>query len=153
MDYVESMMVRIHDTEENQELGEPEVAEGHLADTSDSEPVPEWCKCGCCQTMPQEIENKCCKHKKCITSTRRFRKLCLDPEFLLLSSRNVGDIRNDREDTGTRVFRKQAYSHYILDTHGYLGKGNRRVAPACVMLCIRKHYPSQTGVYMGYREH
>jgi hypothetical protein len=35
--------------------------------------------------MPQANENKCCKHKKCVTNTRRFRKLCLDPEFLLLS--------------------------------------------------------------------
>ena len=78
---------------------------------------------------------------------------CLDPEFLLLSSRNVGDIRNDPHDNSTRAFRKQAYRHYILDTYGYLGKGNRKVAPSCVVMCIRRHYPSPTGVYMGYREH
>ena len=73
--------------------------------------------------------NKFCKHKKCVTNTRRFRKLCLDPEFLLLSSRNVGDIRNDPHDNSTRAFKKQAYRSYILDAYGYLGKGNRKVAP------------------------
>ena len=103
--------------------------------------------------MPQDIENKCCNHRKCITNTRRFRKLCLDPEFLLLSSRNVGDIRDDARDNSTRAFRKQAYRHYVLDRYGYLGKENRKVAPSCVVTIIRKHYPSPTGVYMGYREH
>ena len=84
--------------------------------------------------MPQSIENKCCKHKKCVTKTRRFRKLCLDHEFLLLSCRNVGDIRNDKEDNSTGEFRKQAYRHFILDTYGYLGKGYMH----------SKDYPSPT---------
>ena len=131
-----------------------ELPEGSQSSCHDrEEPVPEWCKCGCCYIMPQSIENKCCKHKKCVTNTRRFRKLCLDPELLLLSCRTVGDIRNDREDNSTRAFRKQACRHFILDTYGYLGKGNRRVAPSCVVTCIRKYYPSPTGVYMGYKEH
>ena len=33
----------------------------------------------------------------------------------------------------------------------YLSKENRKVCPACVVTVIRRHYPSQTGVYMGYR--
>ena len=36
------------------------------------QPVPEWCKCGQCRTMPQEIENKCCKQRTCVSLSRRF---------------------------------------------------------------------------------
>ena len=32
-----------------------------------------------------------------------------------------------------------------------LGKGKRKVCPSCVVKTIRTHYPSQTGVYMGFR--
>ena len=92
--------------------------------------VPDWCSCGKCRPMPQEVENKCCKQKKCITLTSRFAKLCLDPDVLELCIRNRSDIRNDRED-----------------------KGNRRVCPSCVVLRIRERYPSVTGVYMGFRDH
>lgn len=117
------------------------------------EPVPEWCKCGQCRTMPQEIENKCCKQRSCVSLSRRFHKLCLDPEYLQLSMRNTGDIRNDRDDNSSRAFRKTAYRHFIIDKYGYLGKNKRKVCPSCCVLSIRLHYPSATGVYMGFRFH
>ena len=41
---------------------------------------------------------------------------------------------------------------YVIDRYGYLGKGNRKVCPSCAVKVIRQHYPSQTGVYMGFRE-
>ena len=116
-------------------------------------PVPDWCKCGKCRPMPQEVENKCCKQKKCITQTSRFAKLCLDPDVLELCIRNTSDIRNDREDNSTRAFRKAAYRQFIFAPHGHLGKGNRRVCPSCVVLKIRERFQSITGVYMGFREH
>ena len=59
--------------------------------------------------MPQEIENKCCGMKKCITYSSRFTKLCLDTDVLELCKRNTSDIRNDREDNSTRALRKAAY--------------------------------------------
>ena len=99
------------------------------------EPVPEWCKCGQCRIMPQEIENKCCKSKPYVSQSRCFRKLCLDPKYLQLSIRNSNDIRNDRDDNGSSAFRKAAYRHYILDKYGHLGKNNRKVCPSCCM-CI-----------------
>ncbi|XP_028416756.1 uncharacterized protein LOC114540966 [Dendronephthya gigantea] len=114
---------------------------------------PDWCNCGRCQPMPQEVENKCCKLKKCITLSSRFTKLCLDPDVLELCIRNTGDIRNDREDNSTRAFRKAAYRQFILARHGHLGRGNRRVCPSCVVLKIRERFPSITGIYMGFREH
>ena len=116
-------------------------------------PLPEWCKCRNCVYMPLAVENKCCGNRNCVTLQRRFSKLCLDPDVLQLCVVNRADIRNDRQDNSTRSFRKAAYRQYILDRHGYLGKGNRKVAPSCVVTSIRRQYPSSTGVYMGYREH
>ena len=110
-----------------------------------------WCKCGVCAVMPQEIENKCCGQRRCVTTFARFTKLCMDPDFLQLCIRNRADIRNDRDDNSTRAFRKAAYRQFILDRYGHLGKGNRKVCPSCVVKTVRGHYPSQTGVYMGYR--
>lgn len=97
------------------------------------------------------IENKCCGQRRCVTNHTRFQKLCLDPDVLQLAIRNRGDIRNDREDNSTRSFRKASYRQYVHDRYGYLGKGNRKVCPSCVVKIIRQHYPSQTGVYMGFR--
>ncbi|XP_028412497.1 uncharacterized protein LOC114535334 [Dendronephthya gigantea] len=108
------------------------------------ESVPAWCTCVKCRPMPQEIENRCCKQKKCITLTSRFAKLCLDPDVLELCIRNRSDIRNDREDNSTRAFRKACYRQFILARHGYLAKGNRRVCPSCVVLKIREWFPSVT---------
>lgn len=45
-----------------------------------------WCRCGVCQIMPQEIENKCCTQWRCVTTHSRFSKLCLDPDDLQLAS-------------------------------------------------------------------
>lgn len=128
----------------------PISAASHEAGPSAGPSIP-WCKCGVCQIMPQEIENKCCGQRKCVTTHTRFHKLCLDPDVLQLTIRNRGDIRNDREDNSTRSFRKASYRQYVLDRYGYLGKGNRKVCPACVVKTVRHHYPSQTGVYMGFR--
>lgn len=81
----------------------------------------------------------------------RFSKLCLDPDILQLAIRNKGDIRNDRDDNSTHSFRKAAYHQCVLDHYGYLGKSNRKVCPSCVVTVIGRHYPSQTGVYLGFR--
>ena len=114
-------------------------------------PPPPWCKCSKCRIMLQDIENKCCGQRRCVTTHARFAKLCLDPDVLQLAVQNRGDIRNDREDNSTRSFRKSEHRQYVLDHYGHLGKGNRKVCPSCVVLKVRQNYPSQTGVYMGFR--
>jgi len=168
MDYIDTLLIMEDDLDEDQEdLGEfgessamgndsnqPEQELfGEPTDESTNNSTPDWCVCGRCRPMPQEVENKCCKLKKCITLTSRFAKLCLDPDVLELCIRNRADIRNDHEDNSTRAFRKAAYRQFILARHGHLGKGNRRVCPSCVVLRIRESFPSVTGIYMGYREH
>lgn len=114
-------------------------------------PFPDWCKCGHCRQMPTEIENVCCREKNCITLTQRFHKLCLYPNILQLCSLNRSNITNYRYDKSTEQFRKAAYRLFILDKYGYLGRGNRKVIPSCVVWKVRSWYPSTTGVYMGFR--
>ena len=116
-----------------------------------SEPVPEWCKCGLCRRMSQEVENRCCNSRDCVSLSARFRKLCLDPDYLQLSIKCSGDIRNDCQDNSIRAFRKAAYRHDIIEEYGYLGKHKRRVCPSCCVWKIQEHYPSSTGVYMGFK--
>ena len=160
MDYIDTLLIMEDDLDEDAEddlgeFGEPSTAEEDL-DQPDEAPnaaAPDWCVCGRCRPMPQEVENKCCKQKKCITLTSRFAKLCLDVDVLELCIRNRADIRNDQEDNSTRAFRKAAYRQFILARYGRLGKGNRRVCPSCAVLKIRERFPSVTGIYMGYREH
>lgn len=171
MDYIHSLLIMEDDldetnepqTEDSSQMGqlcttnsancslsqvEETEASADAADPSGSQPAVAlpWCVCRQCRPMPQEIENKCCKLTTCIS-------LCLDVDVLEMCVRNAGEIRNDREDTSTRSFRKAAYRQFILARHGHLGKGNRWVCPSCVVLKIRQRYPSVTGVYMGYREH
>ena len=99
MDYVDSILL-LEPDDENSSDQEPDLD----ANTSpvrvpqpsrqsiDQEPVPEWCKCTYCRTMPQEVENKCCGRRNCVSQGRRFRKLCLDAEYLQLCSKNTADI-------------------------------------------------------------
>ena len=86
-----------------------------------------WLIGACVGIADQCRKIKCCRLKDCITTTDRFAKLCLDQNVLELCVRNLGEIRNDREDNSARSFRKAAYRQFILARHGHLGKGNRRV--------------------------
>lgn len=165
MDYIDSLLIMEDDLNEDEDLGElqessTEQGEQVEQNNQDSSPtensiltqaptdpnMPDWCVCGKCHPMLQEIENKCCKLQKGITLSSRFQKLCFYPDVLELCIRNTGDICNDREDNSTRAFRKAAYRQFILSRHGHLGKGNRRVCPSCVVLKIRERYPSITGM-------
>ncbi|CAB4017121.1 P2X purinoceptor 7-like [Paramuricea clavata] len=158
------MEVDLDETEHDEDMGAFEEDSGELRNDKDQPhssagppeqhnplptSAPEWRVCGYCRPMPQEIENKCCRQKNCITLTSRFAKICLDQDVLELCIRNTGDIRNDEEDNSTQAFRKAGYRQFVLARHGHLGKGNRRVCPSCVVLKIRGRYPSVTGVYMG----
>lgn len=165
MDYINGLLLQEDDLDDDDTEDTPTAASPGTSteqtsveeSTTDPDPGPSgasvvpWCKCRVCRIMPQEIENKCCGQRKCVTTHTRFAKLCLDPDVLQLAIRNRGDIRNDREDNSTRVFRKASYRQFVLDRYSYLGKGNRKVCPSCVVVTIRQHYPSQTGVYMGFR--
>ena len=79
--------------------------------------------------------------------------ICVDHLVLTVAILNRVDITADPIDYSPSSYRKAAYRQYILWIHGYLGRGNRRVVPSCVVLAIRRWYPSPTGLYMGFREY
>ena len=123
MDYVDSLLLMEPEDESKNSDQEPNVADDDDASplyvppastqVIDQEPVPERCNCSCCCAMPQDMENKCCGRRNCVSQTRRFRKLCLDAEYLLLCAKNTADIRNDRQDSSSRTFHKAAYRNYF----------------------------------------
>ena len=112
---------------------------------------PNWCKCGRCREMPTARENVCCGLVNCTSTQQYFRSTVLDPDVLQLNIRYRADVLNLRPDYSSAGYRKAAYRQYVLGQYGYLGRGNRRVAPSCAVCCIRHCYPSPTGDYMGYR--
>ena len=113
---------------------------------------PDWCVCGNCRPMPSPIENICCRRRNCITQYDVFHLICLHPVVLRVAVRNNCDWRADPVVYSHSNFRKAGYRQYILWVYGRLGRGNRRVAPSCVVLRIRARYPSSDGTYLGFRE-
>ena len=132
MDYIDSLLIMEDDLDDaNDDDKDAEVyspaAEASVAmqplppiPQQRQGPVPEWCVRGNCHNMPLEVEKLCCRKKNCDAKKPRFKKLCLDPDYLELSIKSSADIRNNRQNNSTRTFRKAVYRHYILDKLGYL---------------------------------
>lgn len=119
----------------------------------DSDLIPPWCICTKCREMDTPTENVCCGRRSCVTDYEHFFSICVDHHVLTVAILNRADIRADPIDYSPLSYRKAAYRQFILWTHGYLGRGNRRVVPSCVVLAIRNWYPSPTGTYMGFKEY
>ena len=91
MDFIHSLLIMEDDLDEDAPASntpeqtsieeEPEV-EPEPGPSRSADSLLPWCKCGFCQVMPQEIENKCCGQRWCVTRHSRFQKLCLDPDVL-----------------------------------------------------------------------
>lgn len=110
---------------------------------------PEWCKCNACRPMPNEIENVCCKRVTCITRFQAFNNICLDWDILEVCIKARCDNPADGFNFSMESLRKAAYRQFVLWSFGKLGRGSRRVVPSCVVLSIRRIYPSADGQYMG----
>ena len=95
--------------------------------------------------MESEQENVCCKKRTYITSYTTFSNICLDRDILGACIKARCDIRADEFNFTMESFRKAAYRQYALWTCGKLGRGNRRVIPACVARMIRQTYPAPDG--------
>ena len=111
-----------------------------------------WCKCGKCRHMDNVVERLCCKMRPCITTTDAFHDTCLNRNVLSVCILDRSDFYGDVVDFSPASFRKAAYRQYIMFSHGYLGRGNRKVAPSCVVWKIRDNYPAPDNIYLGFRE-
>ncbi|CAJ0921566.1 unnamed protein product [Ranitomeya imitator] len=49
--------------------------------------------------------------------------------------------------------RKTAYRAFTAWIHGFLGKGNRRPIPSCVVKLVREAFPEEHQEYMGFKLH
>ena len=127
------------------------VAQGIPEPSSLSREQPPWSQCHICRPMESEQENVCCKKRTCITSYTSFSNICLDREILEVCIKAIYDIRAEEYNFTMESFGKAAYRQYALWTYGKLGRGNRRVIPACVVRMIRAAYPAPDGRYMGFR--
>lgn len=110
-----------------------------------------WCQCRICRPMKWEQENVCCKKRTCITSYTSFSNICLDRDILEVCIKARCNIGAEDFNFSMESFRKADYRQYVLWTYGHLGRGNRRVIPACVVRMIRQTYPAPDGRYMGFR--
>lgn len=52
----------------------------------------------------------------------------------------------------SNIKRKKAYQHMSKKIHGTLGLGNRIQLPTCVTENIKRIYPDENGIYMGYKD-
>ena len=76
MDYIDALLIMEDDLDDDDDENmhkfgmSSETDRSHTVESDQTESqsnvspgktLPEWCRCGKCQPMPQEIENKCCK--------------------------------------------------------------------------------------------
>eukprot|EP00794_Sanderia_malayensis_P012524 gene12524-13809_t len=113
--------------------------------------LPGWCKCGNYQDMGVPDENVCCNKKECISCYQIFGVLCLDRNVLENVVRTRCDILSDDYEFTSNEYRNAGYRQYVIWQHGKLGRGKRRVCPSCVVIGIRRAYPSRYGKYMGFK--
>ena len=93
MDYIHTLFIMEDDLDEDDMGGFrkeiPEISSSDQNTTGEpSEPnhplpasIPNWCVCGNCSPMSQDIENKCCNQRKCITLSQSLQNYALTQMF------------------------------------------------------------------------
>ena len=124
---------------------------------SDAEQPPqgplEWCTCGKCRHMDNPVERVCCKMRPCITTTDMFHDVALNRNVLAVGILNASDYFGSLVEFKPSNFRHVAYQQYIIFSRGYLGRGNRKVVPSCVIWKVRDNYPAPNNNYTGFKEY
>lgn len=143
-----------------QDRGGVELARCLLQRSGDGEQPPqgpqgpqEWCTCGKCRYMDNPVERVCCKMRPCITTTDMFHDVALNRNVLAVGILSASDFYGNPVEFAPSNFRKSAYRQYIIFSHGYLGRGNRKVVPSCVLWKVRDNYPAPDNNYMGFKEY
>ncbi|XP_064471498.1 P2X purinoceptor 7-like [Ornithodoros turicata] len=125
----------------------------------------DWCSCGNCMQMEDEISSVCCNEQGrvqdvmedanvlCITYHHLFHKHCLDADTIDLEK--IKMLGTDSNSLGGRRRNKAkryiAYRQFIFWIYHRLGEGNRVVIPSCAIRRIRDEFPSEDGDYTGFR--
>ena len=98
-------------------------------DYQPSQGTPDWCKCGKCRHMENPTEHVCCKMRPCMTTTEVFHDTYLNRHVLSVCIIDRSDFYGDEMEFSPANYRKAVYWQSIMYSHGYLGRGNRKIAP------------------------
>ncbi|XP_044158138.1 uncharacterized protein LOC122944008 [Bufo gargarizans] len=103
-----------------------------------------WCTCNNCPEMKTNIECICCHEvdnaqefitdSNCIIGHEFFHIFCQREDTVNVVLRTIGQVRlPPAQKDMNRQRSKTAYRTFTAWVHGYLGVGNRRPIPACVV--------------------
>ena len=132
--------------------------------------LPRAIECTCCQELP-EVEERLEDSDACVASLEVFKTVCLDKDVLYTALVTMHTVRGDEVETPIsnrlkaiaivcisgdtksvcRSYRLAAYRQFTNWMYNFLGKGNRRVVPACVVNAIRLKFPEPDNVYVGFK--
>lgn len=91
----------------------------------------------------------------CITEHEDFNPIVLLPNALWTAmviehTRKNTKLQKREEAVTNKMYRYTAYRQFTGFIHNRLGKGVRRIIPACVVNAIREKFPEQNGIYVGF---
>ena len=112
-----------------------------------------WCICRKCRVMSLPEENVCCRSRPCITTTDSFETIVTNRDVLSVAIVHRLDVYSDDPEYGPSDYRKAAYRQWTLWRCGYLGRGNRKVIPSCMLWAVRTKYPAPDNNYLGFKEY
>ncbi|CAJ0925925.1 unnamed protein product [Ranitomeya imitator] len=104
----------------------------------------DWCHCGNCVPMPTNIESICCQE---IQNAEQY---MLDFSCVTLHEFFFTHSVTALKQLALKL-RKTAYRSFTAWIHGYLGAGNRRPIPSCVVHKVRFAFPDDDDEYMGFK--
>ena len=110
-----------------------------------------WCRCGKCRPLENPVERIFCKIPTCVTTTETFHDVVLNRHVLSVCIIDRRDYMQEDAAYEPSDYRKAAYRQYSLYSHGYLGRGNRKTIPSCVVWRVRDQYPAPDNNYLGFR--
>ncbi|XP_041420024.1 P2X purinoceptor 7-like [Xenopus laevis] len=123
----------------------------------------DWCLCGNCTAMNTQKESTCCQEEpaiqalipdqcSCIIQWDRVTNDILNKERADWAYKitNFKQKKKPKQAAYMRGIRRAAYRSFTTWVYGYLGTGNRKVIPSCIVTAIRAAFPDPKGKYVGF---